>query len=236
MAVNKTGRKILILGASADMARPFLQILFAEWEACTFYFLARNTSAITDLAAQGRSKGHTVEIHYYDVEKPEVLRFSGVEFCITYTGWLPDDNNAVEKSMLLNFTGIKQFVDVLISDNQQTLKHILFTGSIAGVRIRPANQAYGLAKAALHQYALELQKNWAGKIAITLVIPGFVQTKMIAGMQTPGILTSTPEKLAYHYVKWMGSQPKVVYSQPVWKLISFGLRIVPEFIIKRMKR
>lgn len=236
MSVDKTGRKILILGAGADMARPFLQILFAEWHACTFYLLARTTTALTELVEQGRSKGHTVELHHYDLEQPEALHFSGVEFCITYAGWLPTDKEAVEKAMLLNFTGIKRFVDVLIADNQLTLKHILLTGSVAGVRCRPVNRAYGLAKSALHQYALQLQKKWAGKIAVTLVIPGFIRTRMIEGMQTPAILTSTPEKLARLYVKWMDSQPKVVYSQPVWKLASFVLRNIPEFIVKRMKR
>lgn len=234
MSENKSGNRILILGAGSDMAGAMIRLLFQEWNGCTFYLLARNISALKELAAQGESSGHKVELHHYDLMEPARLHFPNTEYCITYTGWLPDNKEAFEKSMLLNFTGIEVFVNGLIEDSGQTLKHIIITGSVAGVRCRPANRAYGLAKMALHDYALRLQKKWVGKIAVTLVIPGYVRTKMIADMKTPGILTLTTEQIAKKYYRYLESKPKKVYSQFSWKLVSTTLRLLPEFIIKRL--
>lgn len=235
MSAAKTGRKILIFGASADMAKPLLDLLFSNWQQCTFYLLARNVAALQPLAVAGKNKGHEVIISQYDIEQPPAIHFTGIEFCITYAGWLPDDKNAVEKSRLLNFTGIQLFVDALIKNNADTLEHIMITGSVAGVRCRPVNRAYGMAKQALHKYAIELHDKWKNKITITLVIPGFIQTKMLDGMSTPRILTLDPKRLAKSYLKWLSTKPKQVYSQPVWKAISVVLRLMPEFLVKRMK-
>ena len=236
MNIHKKNKTILILGAGAGMAQPFIKLLFKQWQQCTFYLLARNTAVLQPLATQGTSLGHTVELHHYDLAEMALPSFTGVEFCITYVGWLPANNEEPDKAMLLNCTGVELFINRLIETNTETLKTILITGSIAGVRVRPANRAYGLAKAALHKYALELQQKWAGRIGVTLVIPGYVSTKMLAGIQAPALLVSSPEKLAAKYETWMASQPKIVYSQPVWRLISVILKGMPEFIVNRMKQ
>lgn len=226
---------MVVLGASSGMAQALLPLLFERWQSCCFYLLARNIGALQNLAGQATQKGHKVETITYDLEKPSALHLTGIHYCLVFAGWLPPDNSHPEKAMWVNHTAIQQFVDGLVENNQNTLEHVLITGSIAGVRVRPSNWAYGKAKAALHAYTRGLQKKWGGSFATTLVIPGYVSTKMLDGLSTPGFLTLSAEAMAEKYWGWMSARPSVVYSQPAWWLIGWVLRLMPGFIIRRMK-
>lgn len=235
MAGKQLYKSALILGAGSDMARPLLDLLFTNWDSCEFYLLARNPGTLQALKDAGEARGHRVRLVTYDLLSPTDINLTGVECCITFAGWLPPDNSEPVKTMEVNATAIQQFTEKLIATNIDSLKHIIITGSIAGVRVRPSNRAYGAAKSALHQWARKLQKEQAGTIDITLVIPGYVKTKMIRGMQTPSFLTLSPQHMAEKYYQWIYSRPAIVYSQPAWKMIARILRAAPEFLVKRMK-
>lgn len=231
----KSGRHILVLGAGSDIAKALLRILFSSWSNCHFYLLARNVNALDEIEQEGKAKGHTIEIFTYDLLHPPELHFSNIECCLVFSGWLPPDNSEPEKAMIINYTAIRSFLDRLIKDNSGVLKQLIITGSIAGERVRPANKTYGEAKAALHKYAKELQQEWAGKMYVTLVIPGYVNTKMIEGKETPAMLTLSPQKMAEKYVGYLALRPRISYSQPAWKLIATILKLLPEFVIKKLK-
>ncbi|MEO7309052.1 MAG: SDR family oxidoreductase [Chitinophagaceae bacterium] len=187
------------------------------------------------LAHQGDALGHHIHLHTYDLLNPSDLDLTDIEYCITYAGWLPPDNSEPEKTMLVNCTGIQFFLDKLINVNRLILEHVVITGSIAGVRVRPSNEAYGKAKHCLHQYVHNLQEKYGAKITFTLVIPGYVQTKMIAGHNTPALLTVSTQKMARKYIDYLESKPKLAYSQPAWGLIAIVIKMIPGFILKRMK-
>lgn len=226
---------MLVLGAGSGIAMAITRILFERWKGASFYLLARNTAALEQLAEDGRILGNEVLIYYHDLLLDAPLNFSNIEYCLVFAGWLPPDNNQEPKTMQVNFTGIKSFVDLLISQNSHSLKHIIVTGSIAGVRVRPSNKQYGAAKSALHQYIMGLQAKWKGKFNITLVIPGYVRTKMLSGINTPKILTVSAEEMAGKYFMWLKTKPGIVYSQPAWKLIGIILKLIPGFILRKMK-
>ena len=235
MPRKKSHKTVLILGAGSDMAVSFVTLLANTWHKCTFHLLARNPAHLQNLKAHAEGHGHQVFLHEYDLLNPPVADFTGIEYCVVYAGWLPPDNNDPEKTMTINSTAIQKFLDKLITVNKLSLEHIIITGSIAGVRVRPSNKAYGQAKASLHSYVYDLQKKYGAAVTFTLVIPGYVKTKMIAGHRTPGLLTVSPVKMAKKYLEWLVTKPTVIYSQPIWRLIAGILRKVPEFIIQRMK-
>jgi short-subunit dehydrogenase len=235
MPVSNSHKSILILGAGSDIGIALLHQLFHKWQQCRFYLLARRPDALQSLVEEGKTMGHTVETYAYDLLHPTDLRFYGVNYYIALAGWLPSDNSQPEKSMQVNFTGIKNFSEQLIATNRENLQAVIITGSVAGVRVRPANWTYGKAKAALHQYTRQLANHYKKNFTVTLVIPGYVRTKMIARHTTPAPLTLSAEKMAAKYMLWLQQGPTVVYSQAVWKWISAILRIMPEAIIKRMK-
>lgn len=235
MPRKKSHKNILILGATSDMALAFINLIIDNWSHCTFHLLARNTETLQDLKTRGEAHGHHVLLYTYDLLNPPELHFSGIDYYLVYAGWLPPDNTEYEKAMVINNTGIQHFTNKIIASNLNYLDHIIITGSIAGVRVRPANKAYGDSKAGLHKYVRALQKKHYPTITSTIVISGFVKTRMIIGRKTLGLLTVSPEYMALKYCNWMETKPKTGWSQPVWRLIAIALKIVPEFIVKRLK-
>lgn len=234
MPIQQNNKHILILGATSDIASPLLLTIISKWKHCTFYLLARNTEKLHDIKKTIEEQNNYVELINYDLLNPPDVHFSRIEYCIILAGWLPKNENETNKTMLVNFSGIKIFIDKLIFDNINSLKQIIITGSIAGVRIRSKNKNYGMAKQALHHYALNLQNNKEYHFKTALVIPGYIKTKMIEGINTPKTLTISPENLAAKYFIWMDEKPSIVYSQPIWRGIALILKTIPEFIMKRL--
>jgi NAD(P)-dependent dehydrogenase (short-subunit alcohol dehydrogenase family) len=54
-------------------------------------------------------------------------------------------------------------------------------GSVSGARPSPGTAAYGAAKAGLHHLATSLAIEWAPKVRVNTVAPGFVATESSAG-------------------------------------------------------
>jgi len=226
---------VLILGATSDMALAFTNLAIITWSKCTFHLLARNTLLLHDIKTRAETLGHHVHLHTYDLLDPPEISFTGIEYYIAYAGWLPPNNNMPEITMQVNSLAIQAFTNKLFDTNRHTLEHIIVTGSVAGVRVRPSNKAYGMAKAHLHAWVKMFQKQNDKYVTSSLVIPGYVKTKMIAGHKTPGLLTTTPQKMAVKYLEWLITKPAVTYSQPVWQLIAIILQMLPGFVTKRLK-
>jgi NAD(P)-dependent dehydrogenase (short-subunit alcohol dehydrogenase family) len=57
---------------------------------------------------------------------------------------------------------------------------IIMVGSVSGARPSPGTAAYGAAKAGLHHLVTSLAIEWAPKVRINCVVPGFVATESVA--------------------------------------------------------
>ena len=58
---------------------------------------------------------------------------------------------------------------------------IIMIGSVSGTRPSPGTAAYGAAKAGLHHLVSSLAIEWAPKVRVNTVVPGFVATDAAAG-------------------------------------------------------
>jgi NAD(P)-dependent dehydrogenase (short-subunit alcohol dehydrogenase family) len=58
---------------------------------------------------------------------------------------------------------------------------IIMIGSVSGTRPSPGTAAYGAAKAGLHHLVTSLAIEWAPKVRLNTVVPGFVATESAAG-------------------------------------------------------
>jgi short-subunit dehydrogenase len=67
------------------------------------------------------------------------------------------------------------------------------------------------------------------------VKPGFVKTKMIENMKTPGPITGTPEAVANRIFYAVIKQRNVIYVLPIWRLIMLIIRNIPEGVFKKLK-
>jgi decaprenylphospho-beta-D-erythro-pentofuranosid-2-ulose 2-reductase len=71
-------------------------------------------------------------------------------------------------------------------------------------------------------------------VRVITVRPGFVQTRMTAGMSLPGPLTATPQQVAKVIFEAYRRNRDNVYILPVWQYIMLVIRHLPEFIFKRL--
>ena len=68
-----------------------------------------------------------------------------------------------------------------------------------------------------------------------IVKPGYVKTKMIAGIETPKLLTVSPDFVAKKIYKGFTSKKDTIYVSSIWKFIMILIRNMPERIFKRIE-
>jgi len=114
---------------------------------------------------------------------------------------------------------------------------IVGVSSVAGLRGRGSNYVYGAAKAGFTAFLSGLRNRLApAAIHVLTVNPGFVRTRMTAGMKLPPILTAEPGEVGRAiFAAAEGSKRDVIYVRKIWWLIMLIIRSIPERVFKRLK-
>jgi short-subunit dehydrogenase len=108
--------------------------------------------------------------------------------------------------------------------------------SVAGVRVRRANYVYGSAKAGLDGFASGLADALHGTgVRLLIARPGFVIGRMTTGM-TPAPLSSTPSQVAAATARALAKGRRTVWIPWALRPLFFGMRLLPQFIWRRMPR
>ena len=64
--------------------------------------------------------------------------------------------------------------------------------------------------------------------------PGFVATKMTEGMDLPEKLTAQPEEVAEDIYNAQQKNKNVLYTKWIWKWMMLIIKMIPEWMFKRM--
>ena len=106
--------------------------------------------------------------------------------------------------------------------------------SVAGDRGRQSNYLYGSTKAALSVLLSGLRTRLAKRgVRVIDVKPGFVDTGLTFGR--PGMfLVASPESVAEDVVRGIRKNRPVVYTPFFWRAIMFIIRMVPDFVFRRL--
>lgn len=139
----------------------------------------------------------------------------------------------------INCASIAELFEALIdgavtSDQKPTLAAV---SSVAGDRGRQSNYPYGASKAALDTYLSGL-RNRAYPLGINVITikPGFVRTRLTEGKVNPkSPLLASPEKVAGDIFGAVRVGRSICYTPWFWAYIMCIIRLVPEFIFKRLK-
>jgi len=132
-----------------------------------------------------------------DVRDPEQARrligtahdiFGGVDVVISNAGGSPPADAATAsprfhaKIIELNLVAPLHLAQAAheVMQAQPGGGSIIFIGSVSGARPSPGTAAYGAAKAGLHHLATSLAIEWAPRIRVNTVVPGFVATESAA--------------------------------------------------------
>lgn len=113
---------------------------------------------------------------------------------------------------------------------------IVGISSVAGDRGRASNYIYGAAKAGFSAFLSGLRNRMSFHgIQVLTVKPGFVRTRMIAGLETPRLLTASPDEVARAVVNAVGRRRNVIYVRSIWRFIMMVIGMIPEPVFKNMK-
>jgi short-subunit dehydrogenase len=113
---------------------------------------------------------------------------------------------------------------------------VVFSSAPSASRVRRANYVYGSAKAGLDGFASGLADALHGTgLHVLIVRPGFVIGRMTAGMK-PAPLSSTPAQVAAATARALTRGRRTVWVPWTLRPLLFGMRLLPQFLWRRMPR
>ena len=144
----------------------------------------------------------------------------------------------VAESVTVNFTWpAAALAEVAVRLRAQGQGRVVVLSSIAGVRVRPANYLYGSAKRGLDAFALSLGEDLARTrgSSVHVVRPGFVRSKMTAGLK-PAPFAVSPADVTAAVRRGIAADERVVWVPGVLRWVSLLMRLVPSALWRRPPR
>jgi NAD(P)-dependent dehydrogenase (short-subunit alcohol dehydrogenase family) len=240
---------MLLLGATSDIGRATAKAFAAAgWKimlAARDIEAARRTQQ--EIAAAG---GKVAAVLPFDVLQPETFGafVEGLPFLpdavVCMVGMLGEQARAeaepIHATAVLrtNFEGpallLERFAALFAARGRGV---IVGVGSVAGDRGRASNYAYGAAKAGFHAYLSGLRNRLArAGVRVVTVKPGFVRTRMTAGMALPPLFTAEPGEVARAILTAVESgRGDVIYVRRIWRPAMAVIRALPEALFKRLR-
>lgn len=112
---------------------------------------------------------------------------------------------------------------------------LVVLSSVAGERARRSNFVYGSSKAGLDAFFQGLGDSLAGSgVRVLIVRPGFVHTKMTAGLPAAPFSTS-PEAVADVIVKALEKGNEQAWAPPILRVVMSVMRHLPRPLFRRLE-
>jgi decaprenylphospho-beta-D-erythro-pentofuranosid-2-ulose 2-reductase len=229
-------RTVLVLGGNSEIARATLRELLKEGP-LTAILAVRDPEAVD----AGGLAGATVETTRFDAAALDTHaaaiaaafdRPEDVDLVLLAHGVLEGDPAHLG---LVNYVGAVSALGLAV-ERLQAQGHgtAVVLSSIAGVRVRRSNYAYGASKAGLDGFAQGLQQELLDDaVRVVIVRPGFVHTKMTAGL-TPAPLSVSAEQVAAAIVRGVRNGEQVVWVPAALRVLAVVLRLLPQRLVSRM--
>jgi len=243
--------KAAVVGGTRGMGRALARLLAERGDAVTL--LGRDAAELElsarDLTARGARS--PVATGHLDLAEPDGFR-AGLDaadhamggfdaLVVTAADFaaqkdLEGDPARLRRLLDANFTGTAVLC-------QQTAERLAARGggticvfsSVAGDRARRSNYLYGSSKAGLSAFLEGLGFAYGDRhVRVVCVRPGFVKTAMTAGLPVPPF-AGEPDAVARVVLRAMDRGTPVVYAPPIWRLIMLAIRMLPRFVMRRMR-
>jgi decaprenylphospho-beta-D-erythro-pentofuranosid-2-ulose 2-reductase len=239
-----------VFGGNSEIALATLDAL-ADEGLGRVVLAVRDPTAAAGIAAL-RARGLAVDAIAFDADEPDthgavVDAAFGVLGCVDLAivafGVLGDQERAVRDpaaAVALARTNFVGAVSVLtaLAGRMRAQGHgsIVVLSSVAGERARRANYPYGATKAGLDAFAQGLGDALAGSgVHVMVVRPGFVRTKMTAGLP-PAPLAADPPAIASQIVAGLRRGAHTVWAPPVLRWVFAVMRHLPRPLWRRIRR
>lgn len=240
---------MIVLGSNSEVAQAFVEkVLQSDRKFEKLYLFSSNPETTEKFARHIEVKYfQPSEIIYFDLMKEvELSSYESIHsellFCASgYLGQNTEealfDQKNTERIVDINYAKLLPVLNFFAQKmERQRTGTMIVLSSVAGERGRQSNFIYGSAKAGLTAYLSGLRNYlFSKKVHVLTVKPGFMETKMTEGLPLNPALTATPTQAANAIYKAWKKKKNVAYVLPVWALIMWVIRNIPEFIFKKMK-
>lgn len=242
-------QRIFIVGATSAIAEATARRYAGH--GARFFLCARNTERLTGLAAdlvvRGASNVDQEVMDANDFSRHEAVidrainSMQGMDIALIAHGSL-DDQLACERDFAaalnaLNTNAVSAISLMTHLANRMEPRGsgtIAIISSVAGDRGRKSNYVYGTAKSAVSTFAQGLRNRLhASGVHVLTIKPGFVDTPMTAALPK-GILWAQPETVAAGIERAVARRKDIAYLPAWWRLIMLVVRMIPEWVFKRL--
>lgn len=243
-------QSVLVLGGTSDIALAITRRLVAQ-RGARVVLAARKPeacdAAATTLRAAGASEVHAIAFDATDFASHEGFvrttfdRFGDFDLVLVAFGVLGDqaraehDPAAALEIVQTNFTGtVSVTVPLAVRLRAQGHGTLVLLSSVAGERVRRSNFVYGSSKAGADGYYQGLAASLVSSgVHVLIVRPGFVHTKMTAGMKAAP-LSVTPDAVADAVVRGIARGREIVWVPPAMRYVMAVLRHLPVAVFRRL--
>lgn len=248
---NATGgvQSVLVLGGTSEIGLATARAL-AERGAGRFLLAGRRPEALQGAAASLRETGASVETMAFDARDADghaafaeaaATRGRDIDLVLFAFGLLGDQERAEEdpsharEILETNYVGtVSAALHLLPHLQRQGHGTLVFLSSVAGERVRRSNFVYGSSKAGVDGFAQGLGDALQGTgLRVLVVRPGFVKTKMTAGLD-PAPLSTTPEVVAAAIVRALEKGAETIWVPPPLRWVMVALRHLPRAVFRRL--
>jgi decaprenylphospho-beta-D-erythro-pentofuranosid-2-ulose 2-reductase len=233
-------QSVLVLGGTSDIGVATARAL-VERRAMTVVLAARDPDTCAGAAEQLRpARVEAVAFDAVDTGSHAAFvddvfaRFGDIDLAVVAFGVLGEEDDPV-KVAHVNYVGaVSAMGELARRMSEQGHGTIVLLSSVAGERARKSNFIYGASKAGADAFAQGLGDSLAGSgVHVMVVRPGFVKTKMTAGLD-PVPFTTTPDVVAAEVVKGLARGAHTVWVPPVLRVVMSVLRHVPRPVFRRL--
>ncbi|WP_317383810.1 SDR family NAD(P)-dependent oxidoreductase [Anaerobiospirillum succiniciproducens] len=202
---------------------------------------AFDTSATAATTASNTAAKDTTK-QSMQVSGHQSSQFIGLDALFCSVGYLGDQKKAeqdireCELIMQANFNGLLPMLTATAKFfKQQRSGSIMVVSSVAGERGRCSNYCYGSSKAAMTAFLSGMRCSLLPyNVHVMTIKPGYVATRMVAHKKLPPYITASTQRVAKDIVKGFKRRSSVVYTMWLWRYIMGVVRLIPEFIFKRL--
>jgi decaprenylphospho-beta-D-erythro-pentofuranosid-2-ulose 2-reductase len=239
---------LLLVGGTSDIAVATARAYLAE-RPLRVVVAARDTPRRSAVADDLRAAGAQVEVVDFDADDPtsparmveEAFAGGDVDVALVAFGQLGDaeqlrtDADAVGRLAQVNYVA-PTVVGTELAGRMRTQGHgvIVALSSVAGERARASNFVYGSTKAGMDAFYSGLADSFVGTgVSVLVVRPGFVKSKMTAGLPDAP-LSTTPEAVAAAIVTGVRKGRHTVWVPGAMRWVMSGLRHTPRAVFRRL--
>jgi decaprenylphospho-beta-D-erythro-pentofuranosid-2-ulose 2-reductase len=241
-------QSLLVLGGSSEIGLATARRLVRS-RVEVVHLAGRPSPALEAAAEDLRALGAQVRVHDFDAAAVEtheavlgkIFAEGDVDVTLLAFGVLGDQERSEREPLAAAAVARVNYLGAVTASlvcaqalRRQGHGALVVLSSVAAERARRSNFVYGSTKAGLDAFAQGLGDSLRGSGARVMVVrPGFVRTKMTAGMKEAP-LSVDAEAVANAVVRGLEKGSRVVWVPPAMRVVMSGLRHVPHALFRRL--